>query len=347
MTISRGGKVAILSLGMAALSGCVAAAAIPAVAGGLAAKKAADYSASKRPQRPSRRQAERQAQAVAEAPAALPNDLAAMRPGAAYAGSLPSPVGGPATELPVVAAGGSASTKEGSGKDRGKRRSRAAAAPAAPVALSSAPPLPADPREIRPGITYTGALPPPYAAPATEPAPARQQGASWTDVGRYVAGLPAAQTDSALLARGSNSDAPSWAPCAGKPRAVLARLETAATQKGESWRFDTQAQQWLEALQTLEVPVVFTSPAPASARAAIEGAFRTAGLAKLLDLGDLRLGLTPPAMPAERAGIAAKKCVVAVVGREASDFPNALTPEASPPALAGKWSAGWFRIAAD
>ncbi|WP_294353120.1 hypothetical protein [uncultured Sphingomonas sp.] len=169
------------------------------------------------------------------------------------------------------------------------------------------------------------------------------QRARWTDVGRYVAGLPGSLDDSALLARGSTSEAPAWVPCTG-PRAVLVRLETAMTQDGGRWRFDREAQQWLDAFQTLEVPVVFTSPAPTTARSDIEAAFRNAGLAKLLDLGEVRLGLTAGAMPAERATIAAQRCIAAVVGRDASDFPNGLLPDTSPPALRSRWGAGWFLI---
>ncbi|WP_156818937.1 hypothetical protein [Sphingomonas sp. Mn802worker] len=91
---------------------------------------------------------------------------------------------------------------------------------------------------------------------------------------------------------------------------------------------------------------MFTSPAPTAARSDIEAAFRHAGLAKLLDLGEVRLGLTAGAMPAERAVIAAQRCIVAVVGRDTSDFPNGLLPDTSPPALRSKWRAGWFLVGA-
>ncbi|NTS66768.1 hypothetical protein HRV97_16625 [Sphingomonas sp. HHU CXW] len=171
------------------------------------------------------------------------------------------------------------------------------------------------------------------------------QRARWTDVGRYVASLPGSLDDSLLLARGSTSEAPAWVPCTGT-RAVLVRLETAMTQDGGRWRFDSEAQQWLDAFQTLEVPMVFTSPAPTTALSDIEAAFRNAGLTKLLGLGEVRLGLTAGAMPVERAAIAGQRCIVAVVGRDASDFPNGLLPDTSPPALRSKWGAGWFLVGA-
>lgn len=197
---------------------------------------------------------------------------------------------------------------------------------------------------MRPGVAYTGALPSPYATPAAAIATsATTKHTRWTDVGRYVASLPGSPGDSALLARGSTREAPAWFPCTG-PRAVLVRLETAMTQDGGRWRFDREAQKWLDAFQTLEIPVVFTSPAPTTARSDIEAAFRNAGLAKLLGLGEVRLGLTAGTMPAERAMIAAQRCIVAVVGRDASDFPNGLLPETSPPALRLKWGAGWFLV---
>ena len=52
-------------------------------------------------------------------------------------------------------------------------------------------------------------------------------------------------------------------------------------------------------------------------------------------------------MPAERASIATKLCVIAIVGRDANYFPNAMLPQTSPPALMDKWGAGWFRVSAD
>ncbi len=303
------GRVALLGLVTTGLSGCVAVAAIPAIAGGVAAKKAGDYAATTRARK--RASGEQQARVLPT------STVPAPRSGAARITT--------ATVLPPP----------------DSARSPAAQAP---LASASAAPLPTDLSTMRPGVAYTGALPSPFATPtASTASPAPTQRARWTDVGRYVASLPGSLGDSALLARGSTSEAPAWVPCTG-PRAVLVRLETAMTQDGGRWQFDREAQQWFDAFQTLEIPVVFTSPAPTTARSDIETAFRNAGLAKLLGLGEVRLGLTAGTMPAERAAIAAQRCIVAVVGRDASDFPNGVLPDTSPPALRSKWRAGWFLV---
>lgn len=307
------GRVALLGLVATGLSGCVAVAAIPAIAGGVAAKKAGDYAATTRARK--RASGEQQARVLPTMTASSP------RPGAVRITTE--------TALPPP----------------DSARSPAAQAPITQIQPPAAP-LPADLSAMRPGVAYTGALPSPFATPtASAASPAPTQRARWTDVGRYVASLPGSLGDSALLARGSTSEAPAWVPCTGT-RAVLVRLETAMTRDGGRWRFDREAQQWLDAFQTLEIPVVFTSPAPTTARSDIEAAFRNAGLAKLLGRGEVRLGLTAGAMPAERAAIAAQRCIVAVVGRDASDFPNGLLPDSSPPALRSKWGAGWFLVGA-
>ncbi len=310
MTLSGStGRVALLGLVIIGLSGCVAVAAIPAIAGGVAAKKAGDYAAMTRAQKQA--SGEQQARVLPTSTAASPRSGAAR---IITATTLPPP--------------------------------DSARSPAAqtPLASASAAPLPTDLSTMRPGVAYTGALPSPFATPTVStPSPTPKQRARWTDVGRYVAGLPGSLNDSALLARGSTSESPAWVQCTG-PRAVLVRLETATTQDRGRWEFDREAQQWLDAFQTLEIPVVFTSTAPITARSDIEAAFRDAGLAKLLGSGEVRLGLTAGAMPAERAAIAAQRCVVAVVGRDASDFPNGLLPDTSPPSLRSKWGAGWFLV---
>ncbi len=312
--IGWAGRIALLSLATTGLSGCVAVAALPAVAGGFAAKKAGDYAATTRARKQAGGvQTARQTgeQQMAEpAPRASPARRSAA-PGSIVAGPLPPPTA-------------------------------SSAPPRADDKSLTATPMPADMNAMRPGVAYTGALPSPDATPA--PAPVSAKPMRWTDVGRYVAALPAAPVDSALLIRGSTSEAPAWVPCAGRPRALLVRLETAMTEANGRWQLDRKARQWLEAFQTLEMPVVFTSPAAPTAQPAITAAFRDAGLGKLLDLGALRLSVTPAAMPAARASVAAERCIVAVVGRDASDFPNALLPATSPPALASRWGAGWFRL---
>lgn len=307
--IGWAGRIALLSLATTGLSGCVAVAALPAVAGGFAAKKAGDYAATTR----ARKKASGEQQMAKPAPRAS-RTRRSIAAGSIVAGPLPPPT--------------TSSTP-----------------PRADEKSFTATPMPADMNAMRPGVAYTGALPSPYAPPT--PAPVSAKPMRWTDVGRYVAALPAAPVDSALLVRGSTSEAPAWVPCAGRPRALLVRLETAMTEANGRWQLDRDARQWLEAFQTLEIPVVFTSPAALTAQPAITAAFRDAGLSKLLELGALRLGVTPAAMPAARASVATERCIVAVVGRDASDFPNALLPATSPPALASHWGAGWFRLGAD
>ncbi|MBW6525050.1 hypothetical protein KZ810_16255 [Sphingomonas sp. RHCKR47] len=300
--VERGVQAAMLVFVACALSGCVAVAAIPAVAGGLAAKKAGDYAATTRAKRRGQTQP--------------PSDAAPAR-------STPDP----------------------------ERAVAASAAPGiAPSQLSPSPstvvvPLPEDTRAMRAGVIYAGDLPRPAASShPTEPVPAALPPTSWADIGHYVAAQTTVPTNSVLLLRGSSSDAPSWVPCSGKPRAMLVRLETAMSSTGERWTFAPTALLWLDALQTLEFPVIFTAEAPTKSRTAIETAFRAANLSKLLQLGGLRLGLSPTAMPAERASIASRYCIVTIVGRDASDFPNAALPETSPPALRQIWGSGWFRI---
>lgn len=311
------GGVLMLGLASASLSGCVAVAVIPAVAGGVAAKKANDYAQTTR--------ARKQARAT----------------------------GGDGQTRRVAATDGRRDPSDAEPAPTRTTPSARAPAPARAVAAASvspqpvpAAPLPADLGAMRPGVAYTGSLPSPYATPAA-PIPAGAPPMRWTDVGRYVAALPAAPVDSALLVRGSTAATPAWVPCADRPRAVLVRLETVLDETGGRWRFRPDARQWLEAFQTLEIPLVFTSPAAATAQPSIEQAFRDAGLTKLFALGDLRLGLTASIMPAVRAEIAAQRCIIAIAGHDASDFPNGLLPDTSPPALASRWGAGWFRLGAD
>ena len=297
--VERGVQAVMLVFVACALSGCVAVAAIPAVAGGLAAKKAGDYAATTRAKR--RGQTE------------SPSDAAPAR-------STPG----------------------------SKRAVPASAAPGiAPSQLAPSPSIVVVPKpeDMQAGVIYAGELPRPAAASdPTQPVPTALPRTSWADIGHYVAAQTIVPTNSVLLLRGSSSDAPSWVPCSGKPRAMLVRLETAMSSTGDRWTFAPSALLWLDAFQTLELPVIFTVEAPTKARTAIEAAFRAANLSKLLQLGGLRLGLSPTAMPAERAAIASRYCIVTIVGRDASDFPNAALPETSPPALRRIWGSGWFRI---
>jgi len=128
---------------------------------------------------------------------------------------------------------------------------------------------------------------------------------------------------------------------------MIVRLDTVMSMNGDRWHIAPAAASWLDAFQTLQISVILVGFAPVEARARIEATFRSADLARLLELGELRLVSGPAAMPAERAAIAAKRCVIAIVGRDASDFPNAALPETSPPAIRDKWGAGWFRTDAN
>ncbi|SEM02621.1 hypothetical protein SAMN05216382_3141 [Sphingomonas palmae] len=301
-SVERGVQAVMLVFVTCALSGCVAVAAIPAVAGGLAAKKAGDYAATTRVKRRGQ------------------------------------------TEPPLDAA----PARSTSGP---KRAVAASATPViAPLQLSPSPstgvvPLPEDTRAMRAGVIYAGELPRPVATShSTQPVPAALPLTSWADIGHYAAAQTTVPTNSVLLLRGSSSDTPSWVPCSDKPRAMLVRLETAMSSTGDRWTFVPSALLWLDAFQTLEFPVIFTAEAPTKTHTAIEAAFRAANLSKLLQLGGLKLGLSSTAMPAERASIASRYCIVTIVGRDASDFPNAALPETSPPALRRIWGSGWFRI---
>ena len=293
------GHMVVLVSTASCLSGCVAVAAIPAVAGGIAAKKASDYGAIARTRRD---------QQVATRTPPLPTPASTSRDALASASTL-------------------------SGE-------RSTLHPPTDV------PIPVDPRSMRPGVADTKAFPPAGDAPQARSAPAATvvSFSSWTNIGRYVAARLAAPTHSVLLVRGSSSDTPAWVPCAGKPRAMIVRLDTVLSLTGERWQILPIAASWLDAFQTLEVPLILIGSAPVEARASIEAAFRDADLGTLLESGELRLARDPVAMPAERASIAAKHCVIAIVGRDASDFPNASLPETSSPALIDKWGAGWFRV---
>lgn len=217
-------RVIVLVSTASCLSGC---AAIPAVAGGIAAKKAGDYGATARTRR------DEQATARA-APTAPPASLARV--------TLTSAPSSDRSALPSTA---------------GVRASN-------------------DPRPMRPGIAYAGALPPPSGAlqPRPGPEPPARFSSSWTDVGRYVAGRMAKPANSVLLMRGSSSDIPAWVPCAGKPRTMIVRLDTVTTVVGDRWQITPAAASWLDAFQTLQIPVVLIGFPPAEARARIEAAFR-------------------------------------------------------------------------
>ncbi len=167
------GRVALLGLVTMGLSGCVAVAAIPAIAGGVAVKKAGDYAATTRARK--RVSGEQQVRVLPTSTAASPRSGAA-RINTATALPPPDSTPSPTARAPITQIQPPAAT------------------------------LPADLSAMRPGVAYTGALPSPFAMPTASTAdPAPTQRARWTDIGRYVASLPGSPGDSALLARGSTS----------------------------------------------------------------------------------------------------------------------------------------------
>ena len=140
-----------------------------------------------------------------------------------------------------------------------------------------------------------------------------------------------------LLARGSDSADPRWIACEGKEPAVLAPVPVAlgpipANGMGE------QARQWLGALNTIGVTLVFVAADDGQAEVA-RAALAKAGLPAPVAGDTLLVGGSAVSV---RASVAAHYCVVAVAGRVAADFPNSLTPATSPPALQQIWGAGWF-----
>lgn len=208
------------------------------------------------------------------------------------------------------------------------------------------------------GVLYAGTLPTPSdAAPSTAtlhqrtrpPVAEAKAGEmwAWADVIPFVANrMLATPEHSALLERGSSLAEPRWAGCGDRPRAILADLGTAAVQSSNgTWRIGSNALQWLEAMQTLDLRVIFTSQEPESSTGAVEAAFEKAGLGKLVPNGGFRFASSAASMPEARATAAASHCVLAVVGRTPADFPNAALPNATPPLSAKVWGAGWFRVA--
>ena len=270
-----------------------------------------------------------------------------------------------AAAVPLAAAGGVAASATAR-PDRTSREERRAAKRAAKQAkreqaaappLPTPKPLPSDPAQRRAGQFYAGSLPRPdggiappaptaevQPAPITPPSvsngdtppvvsPAR---ATWADLGHYVAGhLPA--TRSVLLVRGSDSADPRWMTCEGKEPAVLAPV-SASLGPVPANGIGEQARQWLGALNTIGVKLVFVAADDGQAEVA-RAALAKAGLPAPVAGDTLLVGGSAVSV---RANVAARYCVVAVAGRVAADFPNALTPATSPPALQQIWGAGWF-----
>lgn len=140
-----------------------------------------------------------------------------------------------------------------------------------------------------------------------------------------------------LLARASDSADPRWIACEGKEPAVLAPVKVALGPVPPSG-VGEQARQWLGALNTLGVKLVFVAGDNGEAEAA-RAALAKAGLPAPVPGDTLMVGGSAVSL---RANVAARYCVVALAGRVAADFPNALTPATSPPALQQIWGAGWF-----
>lgn len=243
----------------------------------------------------------------------------------------------------------------------GGQSTPAAAAAAASTPTSDVPgsglPLPLAPADLstmKIGQTYRGGLPSPTgaiaqaerppkpAAPATPattttPVPTiaanRSVVSTWSDVVHFAASSTLAKpTASVLLAKGSTAAAPRWLPCGDKPVAVMVALPPATTTS-----FIGSAADYLTAIETMGMTLVFTSDQPdavvARQRASVKAAGASAPLA-----GTTLFIAKPGQEAANRATIGSRYCVVAIAGSRAADFPDATLP-ATPGA-----SPGWFLI---
>lgn len=206
------------------------------------------------------------------------------------------------------------------------------AAPAAAIAAPAGQPLTARPQSVAamtPGQVYAGSLPPPPGIAETAAMPARvaaPPAATWSDLLHYVAGRLETDTDSVLIARHTPGVEPHWVPCAGKPEAVIVSTAAAAADKADSH---------LDALRLLGYALIFTSPQP---RVRDPYVAKGSGGAHGFAAGDAFIQMVPGAEGGARARIAARYCVVAIAGRTAADFPDAMVPGA-----AGAIP-GWFAI---
>ena len=214
--------------------------------------------------------------------------------------------------------------------------------------------MPDDPAQMVPGTFNTGNFPTARPATGAMPTPLVVAGSStavtgpapvgvgvgWPELVRFVAITKGAARHSALLVRGGALADPRWVGCAGKKTAVLAPVSLIV--KGPAERPIAERDLgWIVALPTIGTALVVVADGPAEAAAA-RTAFARAGLPRPVVGDTLLIASSEADLPAVRAAVGARYCVVALAGRRAADFPNALLPASTPPALADQWRAGWF-----
>ena len=234
------------------------------------------------------------------------------------------------------------------------------AAPAAAPAPSATPAahgpsvaaMPTDPAQAVPGQFYAGTLPAPTVGTADRPAPgpagdapppvsASPDERGWPALVRFVARNKSAPGHSALLVRGGALADPKWVGCAGKPPAVLAPVSVLLSGAGKTGQVAERDLGWIVALPLMGTALVMVADGPAEATAA-RAALARANMAQPI-AGDTLVTVNSEAeLPAARAAVGARYCVIALAGHRAADFPHALLPASTPPALAGQWNAGWF-----
>jgi 5'-nucleotidase (lipoprotein e(P4) family) len=190
--------------------------------------------------------------------------------------------------------------------------------------------------------------------------------------------------DSAVLVDGASPDAPRWGDCGTKPAAVVLDMdETAILNTGANYdgarqgdpaydpkRWDAWektgsafvepvpgALEALTALRAAGVTPVFVSNRDSANAAGAIAALATAGLGPATHLQTLFLkGDVAPGSGKDprRRAVAARYCVLAMVGDQLGDFSDAFNARtlsvqgrrvlAQAPGVAAKWGMGWFLL---
>lgn len=208
-----------------------------------------------------------------------------------------------------------------------------AEAPAGPTGLAAASPDTATMGdEMAAGETTAAAI------GANEP--------GWPALVRFVARNKTVPSHSALLVRGGAVADPHWVGCEGKPPAVLAPVSLVLRGEGSAGKIAERDLGWIVALPLMGTALVLVADGPAEATAA-RAAFARTDMARPI-VGDTLVTVASEAdLPAARAAVGARYCVMALAGRRAADFPHALLPASTPAVLASQWNAGWFWFGPD
>lgn len=197
-----------------------------------------------------------------------------------------------------------------------------------------------------------------------------------------IAAAQARPAASVILAAGATPDAPRWTACApeSKPAVVLDMDETSILNTGANYDSVVHGEPAFDAARWAEWErdsAAYVEPVPGSveaiARLRAAGitpifisnrvvAYQDAAVTALANAGlgqavpgetmFLRTG-EPSAKDPRRAAVAAKWCVVAMVGDQLGDFSDTFNIRgvqarralAQSPAVAGKWGQGWFLLA--